>query len=120
RDPLDERLRHQVPEALLVAQSLPSDGRFSSLLTSGMRSKPGDALDKIADALTGRAYSFHNRRTPLLCAERLKGQVCFDGRHESVAAISIRLIDDEDVGDLHDAGFERLHFIAAPRHQHDD
>ena len=30
----------------------------------------------------------------------------------------IGLVDDENVGDLHDPGFERLDIVAHPRHQH--
>ena len=37
-----------------------------------------------------------------------------------VGALPIRLVDDEDIGNLHDAGLERLHLVAGARHQHDD
>ena len=32
--------------------------------------------------------------------------------HSRVRSVAIGLVDDEDVGDLHDAGLERLHLVA--------
>src|SRR5687767_1674775 len=43
-----------------------------------------------------------------------------NGLHESVGALSVRLIDHENVRDLHDAGLERLYLVAAARREHDD
>ena len=37
-----------------------------------------------------------------------------------VGALAVGLVDDEDVGDLHDAGLERLHLVAGAGHQRDD
>ena len=37
-----------------------------------------------------------------------------------IGALAIGLVDDEDVGDLHDAGLERLHLVAGARHERDD
>jgi hypothetical protein len=43
-----------------------------------------------------------------------------NGTHRLIGALSIRLVDDEDVRDLHDPGFERLHLVACARHERDD
>ena len=37
-----------------------------------------------------------------------------------VGALAVGLVDDEDVGDLHDAGLERLHFVARAGNERDD
>src|SRR5262249_55007058 len=37
-----------------------------------------------------------------------------------ISTLSIGLVDHEDVGNLHDARLERLHFVAGARHQRDD
>ena len=51
---------------------------------------------------------------------RVQRQVGLDRRHQPVAAFAIRLVHHEDVGDFHDAGFERLHLVAGARHQRHD
>ena len=38
----------------------------------------------------------------------------------SLGAFAVALVDHEDVGDLHDAGFDGLHIVAHARHQNDD
>ena len=53
---------------------------------------------------------------PRTCA----AQVRLDRRDQPLGAFAIGLVDDEDVGDLHDAGLERLHLVAGAGHQRDD
>ena len=50
----------------------------------------------------------------------LQRQVRLDRRDEAIGAFTVRLVDHEDVGDLHDAGLERLHLVAGAGHQRDD
>ena len=40
--------------------------------------------------------------------------------HQPIGALAVRLVHHEDVGNLHDAGLERLHLVAGPGHEHDD
>ena len=40
--------------------------------------------------------------------------------HEPVRALAVRLVDDEDVGNLHDAGLERLDIVARAGHERHD
>ena len=61
-----------------------------------------------------------NRRPPFAGAVMLQREVRLDRRHEPVGAFAVRLVDDEDVGDFHDAGLERLHFVAGARHERHD
>ena len=37
--------------------------------------------------------------------------------HRALDAGAVRLVDDEDVGDLHDAGLDRLDLVAQPGHR---
>ena len=53
-------------------------------------------------------------------AERLQRQVRRHRLHQAVGALAVGLVDDEDVGDLHDAGLDRLHVVAGAGHEHDD
>ena len=68
----------------------------------------------------GRRLGLHDRRPPLAGRERLQRQHRLDRRHRPIGALAIGLVDDEDVGDLHDAGLERLHLVAGARHERDD
>ena len=57
---------------------------------------------------------------PLVLSGRLQRQIRLDGRDQPVGAFAVRLVHDEDVGDFHDAGLERLHVVAGAGHERDD
>ena len=40
--------------------------------------------------------------------------------HELRGAVAVRLVDHEDIGDLHDSGLDRLDLVAHPRDEDDD
>ena len=63
-------------------------------------------------------FTIGGRHSPSahVCSDSMR----FDRRRRAVGAFAIGLVDDEDVGDLHDAGLERLHVVAGARHQRDD
>ena len=85
-----------------------------------MRAEPLDRLDQLGHARAGRRLGLQDRRPPLAGAVGLQRQIRLDGRHQAVGAFAIGLVHDEDVGDLHDAGLERLHLVARARHQRHD
>ena len=69
----------------------------------------------------GGRFGLEDRRPPLgrrrnVCSDRVRG----DRLHQPIRAFAIGLVDDEDVGDLHDAGLHRLHIVAGAGHEHDD
>ena len=53
-------------------------------------------------------------------AASFAGRACAIGRRQAVGTLAIGLVDDEDVGHLHEAGLERLHVIARARHERHD
>ena len=76
--------------------------------------------DQLRHALAGRRLGLDDRRTPAPVRVRLERQHRLHRRHRPVRSLAIRLVHDEDVGDLHDPGLERLDLVAGARHQHDD
>ena len=85
-----------------------------------MRPKPIDGGDDLGHACSGCRFGLEDRGTPVVRLERLQREHRDDRLREAIGAIAIRLVDDEDVRDFHDARFERLHFVAGPGHEHDD
>ena len=64
------------------------------------------------------ATRVNDRRNPAV----LPGRQALQRQNFALQAIRARLIglvDDEDVGDLHDAGFDGLHIVAHAGNQHD-
>ncbi len=81
-----------------------------------MCTKALDRLQELWDARAGRRFCLDDGRPPIAVAKRLQRQERFNRGHGSIRAFAIGLVDDEDVGDLHDPGLERLHFVAASGH----
>src|ERR1019366_2042514 len=44
----------------------------------------------------------------------------FDLPLHPLGTVAVRLVDDENVGDLHDARLDRLHIVAHARYEHHD
>ena len=87
------------------------------------RSAPGSARPAASSASTplpvvASVFTIGGRHSP--CAERVQRQHRLDRRDHPIGAFVVRLVDHEDVGDLHDAGLERLHLVAGARHQRHD
>ena len=89
---------------------VPSECARNALIVCHSSATP---LPVVASVLT-----IGGRHSPF--AEMLQREVRLDRRHHAIGAVAIALVDHEDVGDLHDAGLERLHVVAGARHQHDD
>src|SRR5436305_1942932 len=73
-----------------------------------MRAELADLLEQLGNARTGRRLGLHDWRPPVVGRVGLQRQHCGDRLHEAIGAVAIHLVDDEDVGDLHDAGLQRL------------
>ncbi len=79
-----------------------------------------DHRHQLSDAAAGRRHGAHDRRPPLPLRPVLERQHRLDRRGRAIGALAIGLVDDEDVGDLHDAGLEGLHLVAGARHDGHD
>ena len=85
-----------------------------------MRAESIDGVKQFRHPAASRRFRFHDRRTPFTGRERLQRKVRLDRRDGSIGAIPIRLVDDKDVGDFHDARLESLHLVARPRDERHD
>ena len=105
-------MRQQLAQPELAARLLPLLLRRVRLRAKRLDRRPqlGDAAPVVASVLM-----IGGRHSP--GGVRLQRQVRLHRRHEPIGAVAIGLVDDEDVGDLHDAGLERLHFVAGARHE---
>ena len=112
---IHEARRDQLAQPVLAPR--PPPGR---LRARGMLPEAPDRLDDLRHALAARRDRLQNRRPPVRLAVRLQRQVGLDRRRQPVGALPIRLVHDEDVGDFHDAGLERLHVVAGAGHERDD
>ena len=118
---LHEPLRHQLAQPVLAARPARALGRGRSRPPVALRSRNArSSSTQLGDALRRSSPRSYDRRPPLAGAVGMQRQVRLDRRHQPIGALAIRLVDDEDVGDLHDAGLERLHVVARAGHQRDD
>ena len=108
-EPLHDPLCYQLPQARLAPT--PSLRRLG---LRRLRSKSPDGVQQFGYALPGCRYGLEDWRAPF--SWRLKRQVRLDGGQKMVRALPIGFVDDEDVRNFHDAGLERLHVVARPRH----
>ena len=67
---------------------------------------------RLPSPVVASVFSIGGRHSP--GRERLQRQVRGDRLHQPVGALPIGLVDDEDVGDLHDARLDRLHSSPVP------
>ena len=72
------------------------------------------------DARPGGRDGLQHRRPPLAARIRVQRQIGVDRRYKPIGAFAVGLVHDEDVGNLHDAGLERLHFVAGAWHERHD
>ena len=84
------------------------------------RAECGDLLPERRHAGAGGRLGLDDRRPPVAGFERLQREVGGNRLRQPVGPLAVRLVDDEDVGDFHDAGLERLDLVAGAGHQHDD
>ena len=70
------------------------------------------------DAGSVAGHCLHDRGRPVVAAhgQRLHGP---NLALHTFGAVAVRLVDDEDVGDLHDAGLDRLHVVAHAGNKND-
>ena len=77
------------------------------------------ATPQLRNSFAGRRNRLQNRRLPVVRPVRLQRQVRGDRLNETVGAVPIGLVDDEDVGNLHDSRLERLDLVAGARNEHE-
>ena len=76
-----------------------------------------ELLDELLDPLAADGLGLDDRHAPAaLGAEREHAADLADHR---VGQRVVGLVDDDDVGDLHDAGLQRLDRVARAGHQHE-
>ena len=79
--------------------------------------KAPDGIDQRRDAAAVRRNGLDDRRPPFAGPIGLQRQVGFDRRHQPVGSLTVGLVHHEHVGNLHDAGLERLDLVAGARHE---
>ena len=112
-------MRQKAPRQQLAQPVFLTRGQTPVPGASGMSAKRPDGRPQFGHARAGGGLGAHDRRPPLSGAERLQGEVRLDGCHHAIGTVAVGLVDDEDVGNLHDPGLERLDVIAGARHEHD-
>src|SRR5262245_55571369 len=112
---IHEALRDQLAQAVLAALVPPR--RLSG--GGGLTEAP-DRLDGLRLALPAGRCRDPDRRPPLAGSVRMQREVRLDRADQAIRTLAIRLVDHEDVGDFHDPGLERLHFVAGAGHERDD
>ena len=86
----------------------------------GVRAEPLDLRHQLRQPLPGRRFGLHDRRPPAPAGVGVEREQRLDRRHRAIRPLAIRLVDHEDVGDLHDPGLERLHLVARAGHERHD
>ncbi len=112
---IHEAVRDQLAQAELAAGAAPR-----RLDPGGVGAKLRDRRDQLADASAGRRHRLQHRRPPLAGGVAVQRQVRLNRGHQPVRAFTIGLVDDEDVGNLHDPGLQRLHIVSRTGHQRDN
>ena len=102
---MEELLSEQLLQMVGLPPAPAADGRRP-------RAKRADRGPQLRHALARRGDRLHDRRPPVGGAERLQRQSRRHRLREPVGPVAVGLVHHEDVGDFHDAGFERLDVIA--------
>ena len=110
-----EALRDQLAETILTARLA-----ARRLHAARVLAERRDCTHQVRHAGAAGSDSLDDRRPPFTRCITMQRQVGFDGRDEAVGAFPIRLVHDEDVGDLRDASLERLHGVATAGDERDD
>ena len=105
----------EIAKAELIARLQPAHARA---LRMGRKAWMVCHSSGMPRPVVASVFMIGGRHSP--SAERLQRQVRLDRRHHPVGAVAVGLVDDEDVGDLHDPGLERLHIVAGAGHEDDD
>src|SRR5437773_12426812 len=79
-----------------------------------------DGVDQLRDTSAPSRDGCYDRGSPFLRSVRTEGQRGLDARNQSIRALPIGFVHDEDISDLHDAGLECLHLVARTWYQNDD
>src|ERR1019366_9185973 len=114
--PLEKRVAQHLGDALAPVVDAACAGAAVLLQISAILF---DCRQQFGSAGTSAGHGLHDGRRPTVFAhgQRLHGA---NLALHSLGAIAVRLVDDENVGDLHDAGLDGLHNVAHAGHQHDD
>ena len=112
---LHEAVRDELAQPILAARAAPH--RLCGLR---MRSKPFDRIEQLPYACAGRRHRLEDGRPPLGRCDGLQREIGFHRGDEPIGALAIRLVHHENVGNFHDAGLERLHFVAGPGDERHD
>ena len=100
----------------LVAQVAPAALGERALLLD-VRAVLVELLDELVDALAAAGLGLDDRHPP--AALRRERQHAADLAHHRVGQRVVGLVDDDDVGDLHDPGLQRLDRVARAGHEHE-
>src|SRR5208283_3246422 len=114
----DRSGEERVAQHLCDALSPVFDPTFASQIAlAEMQAITLDSLQHFGYTGSVTGNRLHDRRSPVVLAhgERLHRP---DLALHSLRAVAVRLVDHEDVGDLHDSGLDRLHLVAHAGDQH--
>ena len=112
---LEEPTRHQLPHPARDSGSPSSLSRVAAANT-----KPIHSVQDVVDTDTVRRAGLEHRWPPVVGAVLVEPKHCLDLGNSAVGTLVVRLVHDEQIGDLHDARLERLHTVSGPRHRHHD
>ena len=121
REHVPLEVRHEPVRDKLAQPVLAARRARRAVQPSGCRAREAvDRVHELRHPPAARRNRLHDRRPPFPGAVGLQRQVPLDRRHEPIGPFAIGLVHHEDVGDLHDAGLERLHIVAGAGHQRHD
>ena len=112
---LQEAVRHQLPDPAADTR-LPSPPSHVAAAST----KPVHGVQDVVDADAIRRAGLEHRWPPVVGTVLVEPQHGLDLGDRAVGTVVVRLVHDEQVGDLHDARLQRLHTVAGPGHGDDD
>ena len=75
-----------------------------------------DGGGDLGDALVAHGHGRHDRRLPAVARRAAQVQHRAQLANQRVGALAIGLVDHKDIGDLQNAGLDRLHIVAHAGH----
>ena len=117
-EPVHEAARHPLAQPVLRAGAAAPFGGAGR--TAVVRAELFDRLDEFGDAPAAGGDGSDNWWPPLTRRVRVEAEDRLDRRRQPIGAFAVGLVHDENIGDLHDAGLQRLDLITRAGHERHD